>query len=89
MTFCRQKEETMFLAGFYREQEDGPHFIILTSVANDSVRPVHERMPLILEEEEIRPWIWEDSKVPGFLNRLSPMLERRQDYEQMSLFGLV
>ncbi|MDE6517960.1 MAG: SOS response-associated peptidase [Acetatifactor sp.] len=86
VTFCRQKEETMFLAGFYRGQEDGPHFIILTTAANDSVRPVHERMPLILEEKEIRPWIWEDSKVSSFLNKFSPLLERRQDYEQMSLF---
>ena len=86
VTFGRQKEETIFLAGFYREQEDGPHFIILTTAANDSVRPVHERMPLILEEKEIRPWIWEDSKVSSFLNKFSPLLERRQDYEQMSLF---
>lgn len=86
VTFCRQQMETMFLAGFYREQEDGPHFIILTTAANDSVRPVHERMPLILEAEEIRPWIWEDSRACSFLNKSSPLLERRQDYEQMSLF---
>lgn len=86
VTFCHQQMETMFLAGFYREQEDGPHFIILTTAANDSVRPVHERMPLILEEEEIRLWIWEDSRVCSFLNKSSPLLERRQDYEQMSLF---
>ncbi len=86
VTFCRQQKETMFLAGFYREQEDGPHFIILTTAANDSMRPVHERMPLILEEEEIRSWIWDDSRVCSFLNKSSPLLERRQDYEQMSLF---
>ncbi|MDE6674680.1 MAG: SOS response-associated peptidase [Acetatifactor sp.] len=83
--YCRQRE-TMVLAGFYREQEDGPHFIILTIAANASVRPVHERMPLILEEEEIRSWIWDDSRVCSFLNKSSPLLERRQDYEQMSLF---
>lgn len=86
VTFCRQQGETLFLAGFYREQEDGPHFIILTMAANASVGPVHERMPLILNEEEIRPWIWEASRVSSFLNKSSPLLERRQDYEQMSLF---
>lgn len=86
VTFCRQQGETLFLAGFYREQEDGPHFIILTMAANASVCPVHERMPVILDEEEIRPWIWEASRTCSFLNKSSPLLERRQDYEQMSLF---
>lgn len=86
VTFCRQQGETLFLAGFYREQEDGPHFIILTTAANASVRPVHERMPLILDVEEIRPWIREASRTCSFLNKSSPLLERRQDYEQMSLF---
>lgn len=86
VTFCRKQGETLFLAGFYREQEDGPHFIILTMAANASVHPVHERMPLILKEEEIRSWIWDDSRVCSFLNKSSPLLERRQDYEQMSLF---
>lgn len=86
VTFGYRQKNTLFMAGFYREQEDGPHFIILTTGANDSVRPVHERMPLILEEEEIRPWIGEDARVGGFLNKSSPLLERRQDYEQMSLF---
>lgn len=86
VTFCRQQGETLFLAGFYREQEDGPHFIILTMAANASVCPVHERMPVILDEEEILPWIWEASRTCSFLNKSSPLLERRQDYEQMSLF---
>ena len=86
VTFYRKEKATLYLAGFYRGQEDGPHFIILTTEANESVRPVHERMPLILEEEEIRLWIGEDSRVGSFLNKSSPLLERRQDYEQMSLF---
>ena len=74
------------MAGFYQMQEDGPHFIILTTAANDSVRPVHERMPLILEKEEMLSWIGDVSKVSSFLNKSSPLLQRRQDYEQMSLF---
>lgn len=86
VTFFSQQGNVLFLAGFYREQEDGPHFVILTTAANDSVRPVHERMPLILQEEEIHSWIWEDSRICGFLNKSAPQLGRRQDFEQMSLF---
>ncbi len=86
VTFYRKEKETLYLAGFYRVQEDGPHFIILTTAANDSVYPVHERMPLILEEKEIRLWIENDSAINSFLNKASPLLESRQEYEQMSLF---
>lgn len=86
VTFCSRHRGILYMAGFYQMQEEGPHFIILTTAANDSVRPVHERMPLILEKEEMLPWIREDSKVSSFLSRSSPLLERRQEYEQMSLF---
>ena len=86
VTFCSRHKGILFMAGFYQMQEDGPHFIILTTAANESVRPVHERMPLILDKEEMLLWIREDSKVSSFLNKSSPLLERRQDYEQLSLF---
>ena len=86
VTFCRQQGKVIYMAGFYREMEDGPHFVILTTGANDSVSPVHDRMPLILEKEEMLPWIYDDGKVGSFLTKSSPLLERRQDYEQMSLF---
>lgn len=86
VTFCRKQGKILYMAGFYREQEDGPHFVILTTAANESVSPVHERMPLILEEDEMLPWIYNAGKVGSFLTKSSPKLERRQDYEQMSLF---
>lgn len=63
-----------------------PHFIIVTTATNDSMRPVHDRMPLILEEQEIAAWIYEDAKVREFLKKPSPLLERQQAYEQISLF---
>ena len=65
---------------------DGPHFVILTTAANISMSPVHDRMPLILEEQNIRRWIFEDDKVKEILAKPSPMLERQHDYEQLSLF---
>lgn len=86
VTFCRKQGKALYMAGFYREQEDGLHFVILTTAANDSVSPVHDRMPLILEEEEMLPWIYNGGQVGSFLAKCSPMLERRQDYEQMRLF---
>ncbi len=86
VTFRNPSREPVYMAGFYRLYEDGLRFIILTTAANASVGPVHERMPLILKERDIRPWIEEESKVRHFLAQSSPMLERVQDFRQISLF---
>ena len=59
----------ILLAGFYRDEEDGRRYTILTTEANDSMKPVHGRMPLMIGRDEIRPWISDDGKLDGFLER--------------------
>lgn len=81
-----ETDEPLYMAGFYRMFEDGNHFIILTTEANASMRPVHERMPLILGKTQIREWIYDVSKTREFLKQESPQLKRYQEYEQLSLF---
>lgn len=76
----------MFMAGFCRQYEDGEHFVILTTAANTSMKPVHDRMPLILEQEKITEWITDDTKTESILYQTPCLLERNTDYEQMSLF---
>lgn len=85
-TFCRKDAPVLFMAGFSRRYEDGEHFVILTTEANSSMEPVHDRMPLILEQEEITEWIWDDAKTEDILYQIPCLLERKTDYEQMSLF---
>ena len=74
------------MAGFCRRYEDGEHFVILTTAANASMEPVHDRMPLILEEREIASWILDDEKAEDILHKTPCLLERRMDYEQLTLF---
>ena len=50
----------MFLAGCYNLYEDGHRFVILTTAANPSMEPVHDRMPLILEPGEVKRWLLDD-----------------------------
>ena len=61
------------MAGIWQLTDKGKQFTILTTAPNDSVSPVHDRMPLVLLPEEIQPWIqkWEIaeeilSKVPPY-----------------------
>ena len=45
-----------YLGGIFRECDSLPQFVILTAEANDSVRPIHERMPVILPAEAVGDW---------------------------------
>ena len=74
------------MAGCYRRYEDGDRFVILTTQANASMEPVHDRMPLVLEREEAVAWLLEDSATGELLRKSPPLLERRTEYEQMSFF---
>ena len=60
--------------------------MILTTEANASVRDVHDRMPLVLEPEELESWVLDDLAAEGILRRVPALLRVHADYEQMSLF---
>lgn len=85
-TFFRSDMRILFMAGFSRRYEDGEHFVILTTAANASMKPVHDRMPLILERQEIAEWMFRDAETESFLRKTPCLLERKTEYEQLSLF---
>ena len=85
-TFYRKDAPVLFMAGCCRQYEDGAHFVILTTGANASVKPVHGRMPLILEQGEVAPWILNDRQAEGILHKVPCLLGRKSDYEQLCLF---
>lgn len=85
-TFRKGNGEALFLAGCCRHYKDGEHFVILTTAANCSMQPVHDRMPLILSEDEAADWILDAGKTDGLLRKVPPLLERSTEYEQMRFF---
>ena len=50
-----------YLGGFYRVPKTGTGFetesIIMTTKPNESVAPIHDRMPLIIQKHHIKEWI--------------------------------
>ena len=79
------KARILYLAGFYGNFDGEDRFIILTTEANESMKDVHHRMPLILEQDEVKEWICDDGKVNQFLRKRPGQLKRRMDYEQQRL----
>ena len=86
VTFFREDRPVLFMAGFYNWFQDDERFIILTTQANASVSPVHNRMPLILDEGELKDWVYDDKFTEYALHKTPPDLWREQEYEQQSLF---
>ncbi|MCD7871630.1 MAG: SOS response-associated peptidase [Enterocloster clostridioformis] len=85
-TFTKEGSRILFLAGFSGRYEDGDRFVILTTQANASMAPVHSRMPLVLEREQVREWILDSKKTKELLGQEPPRLARDCEYEQQTLF---
>ncbi len=74
------KNETLFaFAGIWDswKQSDGKQinsFAIITTDANKTVEPVHDRMPVILEKEDFNAWLNDKDT-----NRLKTLLEPIED----------
>lgn len=88
VTFHWDGNRTMYMAGFYRLFDIGERFIILTTGANASMRAVHDRMPLILPQDEVKDWIYNDDMIRDYLKKEAPILTGERAYEQLSLFDL-
>jgi putative SOS response-associated peptidase YedK len=49
-------------------------FVILTTAANESTLPIHDRMPVVLAPEERDLWIHDDGFTKHALGRTGPGL---------------
>ena len=86
VTFTLENSPVIFLAGFYQRTEvalDG-RYVILTTAANASMEPVHDRMPLMIAEKDISAWLSDESAVQGLLRQEMPLLTAEREYEQQS-----
>lgn len=91
--FERMDQKVLYMAGIWKPGIESNCFVILTTTANTSVISVHNRMPLILEQNEIENWIFDHQfieyavhKVPVELNKITPDIPKGSEYKQMSLF---
>ncbi len=85
-TFSRPDGKILYMAGFCKGEGSEERFTILTTAANESMLPVHDRMPLILEESEIEPWFYREDWTESLLRKVPGPLSRQAEYEQLSLF---
>lgn len=67
----------LYMAAFWKNFPDNPlpgNFVILTTTANDTTREYHQRMPVLLAEDEIEAWL-SGAKRDEILSRIPFSLE--------------
>ena len=87
--FSHPNDELLLLAGIYHEEHDNHHYTILTTQANESMSPVHDRMPVMISRDEIHTWLKDNERLSEFLEKSQVKLVCEQDSGQIRMdFGL-
>lgn len=85
VSFFRKEERVIYLAGCAKWTGEW-RFVILTMSPNDDVKKVHDRMPVMLRQEDVRTWVCGRQIPKTLAEGWKPSLESYRPYEQMSLF---
>ena len=66
--------KVLFMAGIWQKVENENQFAILTTVPNASVAPVHDRMPLVLDKNEVSQWLTDWERAEKLLTKRPALL---------------
>lgn len=77
--------DSLYLAGLYQYFDGAGHFVVLTTAADASMQDVHDRMPVVLRQAEIRPWLLDNDSVFPILEREHPALTREAQQEDTEI----
>ena len=66
----------LYLAGIYDNVEGINCFVVLTTKPNTTVQDIHDRMPLILSHDQVRPWLTSDQDALQLLTIVPPALSK-------------
>ena len=75
--FTLDAMQTIYLCGIYKLVDGAYRFVILTRPANESMIEVHDRMPVIVGEKEVRPYLTDRDAAAEIIATASPMLLRK------------
>ncbi|EOH89699.1 SOS response-associated peptidase [Enterococcus villorum] len=80
--FTNPGNNVIYVGGFYRIHKKDVGFetesILMTTSPNESVAPIHDRMPLIVEKDHIKEWLTDLDFARKYLTADMPALQRVQ-----------
>ena len=84
--FTLPREGALYMAGLYDRRGSEECYCILTTAPNASMRPIHDRMPLILTGEQRHRWLADADAATEILTVAPPELTRASAEAQISLW---
>lgn len=84
--FTLPGEDALYMAGLYAIRDGKPCYCILTTAANDSMKDIHHRMPLILKREQVVPWLEQPKAAGDYLHMTPPVLSWTSADAQLRLW---
>lgn len=82
ISFESKNDKQLYMAGIYH----GKEVAIITTKANDVMRPIHDRMPLFISKDKINDWLSDTSLLQEFLKLSTDEIEIVSGHLQQSLF---
>lgn len=82
-------EEAFYMAGLWDTFDGENRFVILTTAANDSVRDIHPRMPVMLAGNQLCLWLQGTAQALSLLGQAPPAFMHTMEderLEQLSFF---
>lgn len=70
-----ESERTMYLCGFYKLIDGINSFVIMTADSRGNVEEVHNRMPLIVNNERVGDWLSDTDFASSYYLRMKPELK--------------
>lgn len=67
-------EQTLYMAGICKEYDGIQRYVILTTAANNSMKAIHDRMPVILPKDKILLWATDTATALDYLHNEMPEL---------------
>lgn len=83
--FVRKDSNILYMAGIWKRYEDEDRFVILTTGANESMIGIHDRMPLIIEKNELDNWVFDNQFTDYVLHKTPAQLKQIRENEQVKL----
>ena len=76
--FTVESMQAIYLCGIYKIVDGKPRFVILTRAANESMIETHDRMPVIVDENSVRPYLTDRDAAMEIIATAAPMLSRQE-----------
>ncbi len=67
--------DALYLAGLWNSLQGEERFVVLTTAPNDTIINVHDRMPVLLTQDELLPWLRDTGMAAEKVTARQPALE--------------